>query len=261
MAKRSRRPKRPWIVLIIFTVIILLYLNRSYAYFFDYLGDHEIEPPEISAPFVNYILPAKSIAPRDPLRYYALGDSLTRGVGVKSNLEAYPYLLADNLSKNRNIDYTNLAVPGARSLDLLLLQVPQVKNVDADYISVMVGINDVLNHVNKDTFSKNYAEILNQLAKDNTRLIVLNIPYLIGDTMLPPYNTLYEWRIKEFNSIINNLIEDKRQSGTDIIFIDLYDSTQIQFQSDKSNFSEDKFHPSSKGYAFWGKLINDDTDF
>ncbi|MGW0822785.1 SGNH/GDSL hydrolase family protein [Streptomyces sp. NPDC002845] len=79
-----------------------------------------------------------------PLRFVALGDSLTEGVGdpVGGEWRGWAALLADGLGPA--VDFTNLAVSGAQTRDVLERQTPAALAVRPDVVSVVVGVNDTL---------------------------------------------------------------------------------------------------------------------
>jgi lysophospholipase L1-like esterase len=79
------------------------------------------------------------------LRFVALGDSLTQGVGdpVGGGWRGWAALLADGLSPG-DVDFANLAVSGAQTRDVLERQLPAGLALRPDLVSVVVGVNDTL---------------------------------------------------------------------------------------------------------------------
>jgi lysophospholipase L1-like esterase len=88
----------------------------------------------------------------DATRYLALGDSIASGYKAMPATKGYPYLLyqRDAFDAMDHTLFTNAAVPGASSRDLLLYQVPQALIASADggflpdYITITIGGNDLL---------------------------------------------------------------------------------------------------------------------
>ncbi|MET7693640.1 SGNH/GDSL hydrolase family protein [Streptomyces sp. NPDC005483] len=78
-------------------------------------------------------------------RFVALGDSLTEGVGdpVGDGWRGWAALLADGLSRE-DVEFTNLAVSGAQTRDVLERQLPAGLAGRPDVVSVVVGVNDTL---------------------------------------------------------------------------------------------------------------------
>lgn len=79
-----------------------------------------------------------------PVRFAALGDSLTEGVGdpVEGGWRGWAALLAPSLAGA--VDFTNLAVSGAQTGDVLEKQLPAALALRPDLASVVVGVNDTL---------------------------------------------------------------------------------------------------------------------
>ncbi|MET9832501.1 SGNH/GDSL hydrolase family protein [Streptomyces sp. NPDC006385] len=80
-----------------------------------------------------------------PVRFVALGDSLTEGVGdpVGNGWRGWAALLAGTLGE-RAVDFTNLAVSGAQTRDVLERQLPAGLDLRPDIASVVIGVNDTL---------------------------------------------------------------------------------------------------------------------
>ncbi|MFF1741097.1 SGNH/GDSL hydrolase family protein [Streptomyces mirabilis] len=83
-----------------------------------------------------------------PLRFVALGDSLTEGVGdpVGEAWRGWAALLVDGLSDgpDTSVEFTNLAVSGAQTRDVLERQTPAALALAPDVVSVVIGVNDTL---------------------------------------------------------------------------------------------------------------------
>ncbi|ARP69203.1 lipase [Streptomyces pluripotens] len=82
-----------------------------------------------------------------PVRFAALGDSLTEGVGdpAGGGWRGWAALLAASLTEDAgNVRFTNLAVSGAQTRDVLERQTPAALELRPDLVSVVVGVNDTL---------------------------------------------------------------------------------------------------------------------
>ncbi|MEU6552763.1 SGNH/GDSL hydrolase family protein [Streptomyces sp. NPDC046915] len=80
-----------------------------------------------------------------PVRFVALGDSLTEGVGdpVGDGRRGWAALLADGLAEEQ-AEFTNLALSGAQTRDVLERQTPAGLELRPDLVSVVIGVNDTL---------------------------------------------------------------------------------------------------------------------
>ncbi|MEW2164956.1 SGNH/GDSL hydrolase family protein [Streptomyces sp. NPDC007084] len=81
------------------------------------------------------------------LRFVALGDSLTEGVGdpVGDRWRGWAALLARGLAPmDAAVEFTNLAVSGAQTRDVLERQTKAALALRPDVVSVLIGVNDTL---------------------------------------------------------------------------------------------------------------------
>ncbi len=80
-----------------------------------------------------------------PLRFAALGDSLSEGVGdpVAEGWRGWAALLAPALAPGA-VEFRNFAFSGGQTRDVLERQLPQALVFAPDVVSVLVGVNDTL---------------------------------------------------------------------------------------------------------------------
>ncbi|WP_428956039.1 SGNH/GDSL hydrolase family protein [Streptomyces sp. cg35] len=81
------------------------------------------------------------------LRFAALGDSLTEGIGdpVDGGWRGWAALLADGLAPTgAPVEFRNFAVSGAQTADVRGRQMPRALGFSPDVVSVVVGVNDTL---------------------------------------------------------------------------------------------------------------------
>lgn len=239
------------VLIIIFLIIaaIIVYLNRSYAHIYAKIGAAKLESPEQGG---IYMINDNLKADPDSV-YVALGDSLTAGAGADLPEEALPYLLAQNFGTgDKQIILKNLAVPGARTSDIINVFLSKAIEVQPDVVTLLIGVNDIHNQVSAAQFRKNYEEILSRLSKETeAKVYVVNIPFIgASDLMLPPYQYLFDSRTKEFNRIIKEVANQYQ-----IKYIDLYSPTVNLFKQSGAHYSRDSFHPSPAGYKIWAEII------
>lgn len=80
------------------------------------------------------------------LRYAALGDSATFGIGdpVETGWRGWARLLAEALDTTYDVSFCNLAVPGATTTTVLSGQLDDALAHRPDLASLVVGINDTM---------------------------------------------------------------------------------------------------------------------
>ncbi len=244
-------------------ITVIIYLNRTYALMYDSVSEKHFSSPftrqeymvtqtsgeqSIYEPF-----PKISDSPL-PFKYAALGDSLMAGVGSADYQKTLPFYIAEKLAYVGNpITLVNLAQSGATSKTVLEQQVPQALKENPDYVTLLIGINDVRGWYSQDKFTSNFQQIINDLSRNpKTEIIVFNIPYLQTDqTLRPPWRQIIDRRTKEFNKVISKICADKEN----VSVIDLYGQT-IHWRSFSGLYSLDLFHPSDTGYMIWADLLH-----
>jgi lysophospholipase L1-like esterase len=226
---------------------IFLYLNRSYAYFYNFQGAHFLANPGYQSTYVF-----NSSKSQQTKKLVVLGDSLMAGTGSSGEEKSPAYLIAQSLSKNENIQLINLAFPGVGVVDVLERQVPKAIKEKPDYIILMIGTNDVHNKMFPATFKNYYQQILDKLTQiPNAKITIINIPFIGSDNiLLAPWANVLDLQINNFNNIIQELAVQKG-----LTVIDLYQRFKNIFQGSSDLYSEDEFHPSDKGYAVWANFI------
>jgi lysophospholipase L1-like esterase len=221
-------------------------LHQSYAYFFNFLNKHHLSP--VSQKVYNF-----GNNEAGNLNYVLLGDSLTDGVGNIDPGATLPAIYAGHLqNQQKSGTLTKLAQAGATTKDVITNQVPEAIELYPDYILIMIGTNDIHNPITPWEFQHQYSKMLDELNnKTRAEITVINIPYIGSEQiLLPPWNTLLDWRMQQFNKIIQEVA--KKRS---IKVIDLYTATKNQFIKSSDLYSVDQFHPSDKGYRLWADTI------
>lgn len=224
---------KKWLIIL---AVVLAYLNRAYGVLYDSIGRFDLPAPTQATITLGH---GKN------LTYVALGDSLTAGVGVDNFTQAYPYLYAQKLAIGSQVTYINLAEKGATTESLIKNELPKLKDLHPDLITLLIGINDLHDFKSVSVFKANYSLIVQDLQKTGAKIVVLNIPNLGDSSILwPPFNYLYDVRTKQYNTAIESL-------GLKVV--DFYSVSQ---NFNKTMYSLDKFHPSAVGYKIWSDTLN-----
>lgn len=239
--------------LLILVIIFLIvgYLYFAYARIYNYIGEKKLSNPITPKTYLLGNTKSKVI-----IKYVALGDSLTAGVGSSNDNNTFPFIIAQKLVRNNNeVLLINLGEPGATTVEVISRQLSQAIKENPDYITLLIGINDMHNFQSLSRFQINFQFIVSELKeRTHAKITVINIPYLGSDMLIyPPYNFIFELRTKQFNEIINKISLEKN-----VKYVDLYSQTNQLFKKNNRLYSSDQFHPSSEGYKLWGELINAD---
>ena len=191
-----------------------------------------------------------------PLRYIAIGDSYTIGTSVEE-AERWPNQLVASLTPPRGESplalVANLAVNGWTSRDVLDRQVPRLQDLRPDFVSLLVGVNDVVRGIPHETFRANAAEILDRLLArlPADRIVVVATPDYTVTPQGASYGDPAEQRagIVQNNAALQALAEARR-----IAFVDIFDLS-LRAETDRGLVAGDGLHPSGAQYALWVERI------
>jgi lysophospholipase L1-like esterase len=234
-----------------FLLVVGLYLYFANGFIYYRIGAGNLSAPIIKeAYFMN-----ENSTSTSEILYVALGDSLTTGAGVTQQVESFPYQIAERLASNeKRVIMENFSYPGATTQDLINDLLDRTISAQPDVVTILIGVNDIHNHVNSEQFRINYRYILERLSNEtNSRIYVINIPLIGSKTaILPPLDLYFDAQTKKFNNIIKELANDYN-----IKYIDLYEPTKKLLREDGPHYSSDSFHPSAEGYKWWTDIIYD----
>lgn len=184
------------------------------------------------------------------LRYVALGDSYTIGTSVTAP-ERWPNQLVARLDDHavRVELVANLGVNGYTSQDVIDDELPQLDALQPELVSLLIGVNDVVQGVPEERFRANAAHILDELVArvGATRIFVVSTP----DYTVTPAGADYGDPVQQSAGIRrNNAILKELAQAREITFIDIYDIS-LEAASDRSLVADDGLHPSGAQYARW----------
>ena len=191
-------------------------------------------------------------APSTPLRFVALGDSYTIGTSV-GEADRWPNRLVEALAPGRLELVENLAVNGWTSRDVLGRQVPKLGTLRPDFVSLLVGVNDVVQGVPPETLRANAAAILDAilLHVPADRVLVVSTP----DYTVTPAGADYGDPDRQRAGIVaNNEILRALAAERGIAFVDIFDISS-EATADRSLVARDGLHPSGVQYARWVERI------
>jgi len=189
-----------------------------------------------------------------PFRYVALGDSYTIGTAVEP-AERWPNLLVAALD-DAPLSLAlvgNIAVNGYTSRDVIDLELPQLAELRPDFVTLLIGVNDVVRGVPHEAYRRNTEAILDDLVAlvSAERILVVTTP----DYTVTPAGGGYgdpvrqSAGIRAFNEILTTTA-----SSRGILVVDIHDLS-LHAALDPSLVARDGLHPSGEQYALWVKRI------
>jgi lysophospholipase L1-like esterase len=189
------------------------------------------------------------------VRYVALGDSYTIGTATRSPDERWPNQLVRRLAAaGFEVDLVaNLGVNGFTSMDVIRSELPRLAELDPGLLTLLVGVNDVVQGVPIETYTANASTILDQSLGlvPPARIVTVSTP----DYTVTPQGAAYgdparqSAAIRQVNEILARLSEDRG-----IRHVDIHDLS-LRAASDSGLVADDGLHPSGRQYELWVERI------
>ena len=187
-------------------------------------------------------------------RYVALGDSYTIGTSVAS-AERWPDRLVRSLGGAPPILdlVANLAVNEFTSRDLIREELPALGRLEAGFVSVLIGVNDVVRGVPLAAYEANVTVILDALTErlPSDRIVTVAVP----DYTVTPAGSDYGDPARQHDGIVAvNAVMARLSAARGIRFVDTFD-VSLRAARDRSLVARDGLHPSGAQYALWVERI------
>ena len=191
------------------------------------------------------------------LRYVALGDSYTIGTAVDP-AERWPERLAAALGPGAGIGagislVANLGVDGYTSADLIREELPALAALAPGFVTVLIGVNDVVQGVGNPTYEANVVAILDVVLSHvpASRVVTIAIP----DYTVTPSGADYGDPGAQHDGIVANNASMARLAGErGIAFVDIFDIS-LEAAVDRALVADDGLHPSGIQYGRWLERI------
>jgi len=188
-------------------------------------------------------------------RFVALGDSYTIGTSVAES-ERWPNQLvarlADEASPLQLVG--NPAVNGYTSDDLIEDELPQLEVLRPEFVTVQIGVNDVVRGVDEAEYDANVAVILDVLLDrlPPDRILCIATP----DYTVTPQGAAYGTPETRRAGIVRvNDILHRASEGRGIRFVpDIFEISRAA-GDDPSMLASDGLHPSGAQYRLWVDAI------
>lgn len=187
------------------------------------------------------------------IRYVALGDSYTICEGATWE-ESWPFLMTQHLNES-GIKVELIANPsktGWTTQNLIDHELPVFDSSDADFATLLIGVNDWVQQVTAEQYTLNLQFILNHVQnKVGQKLLLITIPDFSVTPDGPKYSKgrNISAGLQEFNEILKEEAIKRKLKVVDIFPISL------EMKDDPTLISSDNLHPSAKEYAIWEKII------
>jgi lysophospholipase L1-like esterase len=186
------------------------------------------------------------------MRYVALGDSYTIGTGVAA-ADRFPDQLVRATPALGLELVANLGVNGYTTADLIRDELPALIGSAPDLVTLLIGVNDVVQGIPTATYRSNVAEILDvlgaRLAAD--RIVTISIP----DYTVTPAGGDYGDPVDQHDGIVAaNAVMAGLARERGIEFVDIFDLS-LRAADDPALVAGDGLHPSGAQYRLWVERI------
>jgi lysophospholipase L1-like esterase len=188
------------------------------------------------------------------LRYVALGDSYTIGTN-EAEAARWPNQLVERLGPMPpTLELTaNLGLNGRTSGDVIRDQLPQLDGLRPDFVSLLIGVNDVVQGVPLERYRANLGTIFDTLLArlPADRIVTVATP----DYTVTPAGADYGDPSTQSAAIrAENAILGELATARGIAFVDIYDLS-LRAADDPSLVAGDGLHPSGAQYGLWVERI------
>lgn len=185
--------------------------------------------------------------------YLPIGDSYTIGNGVVEK-DRWPNVLVKHLNEaGVKVQLVgNPAVSGYTVQDAIRRELPAVKSLKPDFVTVLIGANDNFRGTDVKIFEADLKELLDKLQgmlKNPTNIVLVTIP----DYSKSPAGQGYDaaaisLSLEKYNEVIKSEASSRGLQVADIFPVS-------QDMTGDADYIPDGLHPSAQGYAKWEKVI------
>jgi lysophospholipase L1-like esterase len=196
-------------------------------------------------PRPSHVGTATTGADRSYVRFVALGDSATYGVGDPTpdgELRGWARILADAITDTHDLSFCNVAASGATTADVWNSQLPEALRHRAHLASLIVGLNDTM-RASWDPVAIRTSLLMSAAALTSRGALLMTLRFHDHARVmrLPrPLARMMTSRLEELNDILDEVHE--RYGG---IHLDL---SQIPEVYEPRSWSADRLHPSERGH-------------
>lgn len=208
-------------------------------------------PPTTAARTTSPTMP---VDPAGVLRYVALGDSFTIGTSVEAT-DRFPDQLVAGLGPEpptlRLV--ANLGVNGYTSANLIRNELPALDELEPEFVTVLIGVNDVVQGVPLETYESNIVAILDALLSrlPADRMVTVAVP---DYTVTPAGADFGDPRQQHDGIVATNAVMERLAGDRGIAYVDIFDLS-LRAAADRSLVAGDGLHPSGAQYALWVERI------
>ena len=190
------------------------------------------------------------------VRYLALGDSYTIGIGASGPAHNYPSILAARLNKATGIkvEVTNPAVNGFTTGDVIANELGYIIRLKPTLVSILIGVNDLVQGRTPEQYRASLVQIYDEvasLALPAGQVVAISIP---NWSVVPAARTFGDpAQIRNLTDAFNAIARQEAEArGFTWVDITAISTSGI---GSKGWISSDQLHPGDTQYAAWADVI------
>ena len=185
------------------------------------------------------------------VRYLALGDSVSQGIGAKDpETGSFPALLAEKWrAKGCQVELKNPAVAGYEADDVVREELPEIAAFKPTLITFQVGANDIVNGVQIETYRQNIRTILDAAKASGARVLVLPMNEWFRSPQGRNAGRGLSTKRAAFDDVLLEETQAKAAEWVDLRLLYRQEADANQW------FAEDGIHPTGDCYAAWAAEI------
>jgi len=196
------------------------------------------------------------VTDRNHIVYLALGDSYTIGTGASHESRNFPSLLAAHVQEatRREVEVVNPAVNGFTTIDVLAKELGYITDLKPDLVSVLIGVNDLVQGRRAQQYRESLIEIYNAIAATQLpagRVAAISIP---NWSVVPAARDYGDpARVRSLTEQFNAVAKQEAEARS-FLWVDL---TEVSTRATGSTgwIAADDLHPGDAQYAAWAEEI------
>lgn len=193
---------------------------------------------------------------KEPLRYLALGDSYTIGTGASDIESSWPSIITLRLGRatGRDVRLMNPAVNGFTTLDLIRHELPYLEEFHPDFVTVLVGVNDLVQGRYIEQYRGLLATIYERIATlklAQGRVVAISIPTwsYVPEAIRFGGADLVQELTNDFNGVAR-----KEAEASGFTWVDIAEASTSKIGT-PGWIASDDLHPGDTQYAAWADAI------
>ena len=190
------------------------------------------------------------------MRYLALGDSYTIGTGASSAAHSWPSIIGARLAEQTGgqVELTNPAINGFTTQDLIDDELPQVRRLKPDLVTILIGVNDLVHERTPAEYRASLVRIYDEVGKEkapNGRVFAVSIP---NWSVVPAAREYGDPElIRNLTDTFNDVAREEAMARG-FGWIDIT-AASLSGLGSAGWISADGLHPGDRQYAAWAEVI------